>query len=226
VASLIQLLQGDDTLLLMYVVGELPDVDRIEVERRLAADAKLRADLERLSEAYGSFTSGMDAMDAASAVHADVSAAVRRASTAIRQWQARPAQAVAYSAERRPSGRWRVWAIPAAAAAIVLVVVGVSLYYNSTPSSPYVQGPRFPSSRPVVPPPVSPPAVQSDPAAVANLLAMTTPTASNAGIDSIADVSRPGLDPEAARDDNEGKFSHGEPGDGALFPDIPLDSGK
>jgi hypothetical protein len=210
VTSLLQQLQGDDTLLLMYLVGELPAADQAEVERRVAADPKVRADLDRLTETYGSFTSGMEALDAASPVHADVSAAVRRASTAIRQWQARPAPATVPGVERRPTSRWRVWAIPSAAAAIVLVVVGMSLYSNPTPRSPFVRLPSFPSSRPVVPPVVNPP-----PEEVATVFALTT---GSTEVDPFTEVTGPSSDSDSTRDDSDSKALRE---DGAVF-NVPL----
>jgi len=189
VASLLQQLQGDDTLLLMYLVDELPAADRAEVERRLAADAKLRADLDRLTETYGSFISDMQALDGGSPMHADVSAAVRRASSAIRQWQARPAPAVTYGVERHSPSRWRVWTIPSAAAAIVLVVVGVSLYSGPTPRMPVV----------VVPPQAGPQTAQSDDAAMAKLITQSP------GTDALAEAEGPGFNSDLARDESTSK---------------------
>jgi hypothetical protein len=232
VASLLQQLQGDETLLLMYLVAELPKAERAEVERRLAVDANLRVQLDCLTQAHDLFTSGLEALDAATPVTADVSAAVRRASGAIRQWQARPPQAMAERVQRRPAGRWHVWAIPAAAAAIVLVVLGISLYSDSRSNGRVAKVPASvlsgSSSKSdglsltrglsiVVPPPVNPPADE-----VIDLLAMTTPTAGNAEIDTLPDVGGPASDRDLPRDETYGKTPHD---DGAVF-DIPLDEGQ
>ncbi len=224
--SVIQQLQGDDTLLLMYLVGELREVDRAEVERRLAGDAKLRADLDRLTDADGSFTSAMEALDGATPIRAEVSAAVRRASASIRQWQVRPGPAITPGAERRPASRWRIWVIPSTAAAIVLVVLCISLYSSSRTKSRLAERPG--SMYPIYPPgmsaPVSAPSVQLEDSATANLIAMTTPTVGIAGIDPLMDAAGSGMDIDSGRKDDS-KISHGEPDEKAIF-DIPLDAGK
>ena len=234
-ASLLEQLQGDDTLLMMYLVGELPVADRAEVERRLAADAKLRADLACLSETHSALTSGLEALDAVTPIDADVSAALRRASMAIRQWQARPAPLLTLGLVPSKARRWRVWMVPSAAAAIVLIVVGISFYSNS--ASNYrlaVRGPYLPLPTPdIVNVPGSaslpvPPAVSSQAevdALNAKLIADTTPTASNLDLDLFKDQAAPGSDQSATHDDQNSKTAHGDGGYSAVF-EVPLDSGQ
>lgn len=223
VDSLLQQLQGDDTVLLMYLVGEFPAEDRAEVDRRIAADAKLRAALERLSEAQGTITAGLEALDAATPMDADVSAAVRRASTAIRRWQARPAKVVSYNAEHEPTRRWRVWLVPSAVAAVALIVVGIMLYANSAQPTTIVR--RIPTPQPGVLQPAIP-APDEESKRVESLLAATTPTGTYSEFDAVAETVGPGMDLDAMRDERDSKTTHeAGSGDTAVF-DVPLDSGQ
>ncbi|MGD0541535.1 MAG: hypothetical protein ABSB33_08455, partial [Tepidisphaeraceae bacterium] len=46
----VQNLEGNEAILLMYMADELPQADRLEVERMLATDAGLRGELEILRQ--------------------------------------------------------------------------------------------------------------------------------------------------------------------------------
>lgn len=120
--SVLQQLQSNEAVLMMYVVDELPPEDRAEVERRLEADPRLRADLERLRDAHGSFAAAIGALDRSAAPPVPETVAVRRAVAAMRQWQA--ARLVRPAPEPAPAtASWRFprWAYPLAAAASVLI---------------------------------------------------------------------------------------------------------
>jgi anti-sigma factor RsiW len=86
-ASLIHELENNEALLLMYLTGELPAEDCIEVEQMLAADGGMRAELVRIESAY------QGAMDVLTKLDSDQSAvpaenhAIRQAMRAMKQWQ-------------------------------------------------------------------------------------------------------------------------------------------
>src|SRR4051794_36705438 len=48
-SNLLQQLENNEAILLMYLAGELPDADRAEVEQTLANDPALRAELAELT---------------------------------------------------------------------------------------------------------------------------------------------------------------------------------
>ena len=104
----------------MYLADELPVEDRAEVERRLAGDAGLQAEFERLREAQDAFTSAMRLLDAGSRLPVPERVGVRRVAGAIRQWQAdRMTRAEAPAPKAALRYPW--WAYPVAAAASVVI---------------------------------------------------------------------------------------------------------
>jgi hypothetical protein len=189
----------------------------------------LRDELDLLSDTYGAFTAGLESLDAAAPIDAAISSAGRRASTAIRRWQARPAPVQMPAARNVTQHRLRLWAVPAAAAAIVLVGIGIALYCGSASTRRLAKGPTFPSTGPGTSEMVGeipgitslPPLVRVNPPAEdeavleANLIAMTTP---NVEIDRFAGIAEADPDPGSARDEGDSKSSHE---DNAIF-DIPL----
>jgi len=48
-SNLLHELENNEAILLMYLAGELPEEDRVEVEQMLASDAALRAELLELA---------------------------------------------------------------------------------------------------------------------------------------------------------------------------------
>jgi hypothetical protein len=120
VTNVLQQLETKQAVLLMYLAGELPPHDRVEVERMLAADPALRAELDRLREAQETFAAAMPALDRATRLPVPQAVAVRRVVAAMRQWyemrRARPAPAPEVKPLRFP---W--WAYPMAAAASLLI---------------------------------------------------------------------------------------------------------
>lgn len=85
--SLLKQLENNDSLLLMYLSGELPMGDRTEVERRLASDPALRQALEDLRGAQASVNELLRADDASTPLPVSSAVAVRHVSRSIRQWQ-------------------------------------------------------------------------------------------------------------------------------------------
>ena len=119
-ASVLQQLDDKQAVLLMYVADELTPDDRAEVERMLAVDADLRAELERLRDASAWFADQMRRSDRFARPTVPEYAAVRRVGRAMRQWHARRlAAAPAGPAARTLRYPW--WAYPLAAAASVVI---------------------------------------------------------------------------------------------------------
>jgi hypothetical protein len=142
VASLLQQLENNEAMLLMYLADELPAEDRDEVERMLAVDAGLLAQLERLQRAYNTFAAAMERQDAASRLPVPESVAVRRVGRVMAQWHARR---LASPKEAKPVAtlRYPWWAYPLAAAASI--VLAFLVWWGNTDrrttSVPYVKVP-------------------------------------------------------------------------------------
>ena len=119
-ANLLGQLGGDEGVLLMYLVGELPDEDRAEVERRLARDPALRAELESLREAHDGFAAAMPMLDRVERLPAPQGPGVRRVVRAMQQWQA-GRLAAEPAPEPVKTLRYPWWAYPLAAAASVVI---------------------------------------------------------------------------------------------------------
>jgi hypothetical protein len=121
-SNLLQTLENNEAILLMYLAGELPEEDRAEVEQMLTRDAGMRAalgDLAALQDELGGVLARADVVQVVSGREA----AARFVSRAIVERAARPAAAPAPTApvDRRFRVPW--WTYPIAAAAIVLVAV-------------------------------------------------------------------------------------------------------
>jgi anti-sigma factor RsiW len=133
-SDLLKQLDNDEAILLMYLAGELPEPDRVEVEQRLINEPALRDALERLTALEAHVNAALAGMDAA---RAEVAAprrasAVRRvvrAMTAV-QAAAAPAEA-AEAADPRRRLRIAFWAYPVAIAACLLV--GMLIMANRSP---------------------------------------------------------------------------------------------
>ena len=119
-ANLLRQLENNESILLMYLAGELPPEERAEVEQMLTADAGLRASLEKLRAAQDAFDSGMAALDRRTRLPAPETAAVRRVVQDIHQWQARRL-ANPPKAPAAPTLRYPWWAYPMAAAASIVI---------------------------------------------------------------------------------------------------------
>jgi len=119
-SNLLQQLENNEAILLMYLAGELPDDDRAEVERRLARDPALRAELESLREAHDAFAAAMPALDRVDRLPAPQGPGVRRVVRAMQQWQAGRLAAAPTPAPARTL-RYPWWAYPLAAAASVII---------------------------------------------------------------------------------------------------------
>lgn len=119
-SSLLQKLENNEAVLLMYLADELPPEDRTEVEHMLAADAGLRAELERLREIYDDVAAALAALDRTTRLVLPESAGVRRVTREIEQWHARRL-ASPPAAPAVPPLRFPWWSYPLSAAAAVLI---------------------------------------------------------------------------------------------------------
>jgi anti-sigma factor RsiW len=117
----IELLENNEVILLMYLADELPPVDRAEVTQMLASDANLRAALGQLQSAYEGAQEGLRSLDASSrATQSSENAAVRRVMRAVcRQLAAPPVVPTPVVEPRKLHYPW--WAYPTAAAAAILL---------------------------------------------------------------------------------------------------------
>src|SRR5690348_15220517 len=120
-ASLLQQLENNEAVLLMYLADELPADDRAEVDQMLATDAGLRQELARLREAHAAIEPAMKRLDEASRLPMSEPAALRQVGRTIKQWnvdrlagrQAAPAP------EQHASKKW-LWYPTGMAAAVLL----------------------------------------------------------------------------------------------------------
>lgn len=121
-------LHNDESVLLLYLAGELPAEGRAEVDRRLAAEPPLREALTRLEAVHGAVADWFKQADAA--VVADdegrgrSAAAVRRVSRAFVQRRAAEDAAKAAAAKNEsmwPKSLLPRWAYPLTAAAAIIV---------------------------------------------------------------------------------------------------------
>jgi hypothetical protein len=108
-----------ESMLLMYVCGELASADRAQVERRLKEDASLRDQLEAIRGAHGAVAAALRKLDASSALPGSAVAGARQAGRHIRQWQADRAVQSARPRAPRENLRFPWWSYPLAAAAAV-----------------------------------------------------------------------------------------------------------
>lgn len=142
-------------MLLLYLAGELPADQRAEAERQLAADAALRAELDRLRETYGWLEGALAASDAAAGPAPSQAVAVRRVGQAVRRWHAERLARPPADARPRRGDRSvlvsllrRQWVYPAAAAAVVLMTFLASWSSRPIPTGTVI--PEEDGGRPAV----------------------------------------------------------------------------
>jgi hypothetical protein len=129
--SLLEQLENNEAVLLMYLAGELPAQDRAEVEQLLATDASLRRELEALSAAHGRVASAIRDLDVAECPPVCDDAAVRQAVRAMWRWELTHARRPAEAPAARGL-RYSWWVYPLASAAVVLLAILVWWGMNDT----------------------------------------------------------------------------------------------
>src|SRR5438874_1237422 len=120
-SSLLEQLENNEAILLMYLAGELPEADRVEVEEMLASDAGLRAtraELKSLQDGVGGVLGRADAAQILSRREA----AVRQVSRALNQnLQNKSLGMINYATgpRRRLPMAWLAYPIAAAALLVI-----------------------------------------------------------------------------------------------------------
>lgn len=127
--SLLQQLENNEAVLLMYLADELNAEDRGEVEQMLGRDAGLRVELQRLTTAQDAVMAALASLDELDGPRSSLTAVERRVSRLMHQWQVDRLTAPVIS----PAGRgirlpW--WAYASASAAAL--VIGMLVWYGFT----------------------------------------------------------------------------------------------
>lgn len=143
-SNLLHELENNEAVLLMYLAGELPEEDRVEVEQMLASDPALRAELAELAALQTELMAVMARGDGS----ADLprrEAVVRQVSRALTAARLQP-PASKIALPRSPRFRLRIawWAYPIVAAA--LLVIGIMLLSDNRPvnlPSPQTARPQY-----------------------------------------------------------------------------------
>jgi hypothetical protein len=130
-SNLLHELENNEAILLMYLAGELPEEDRVEVEQMLASDPALRAELAELAALQTELTGVMARADGSGDLprREAVVRQVSRALTAARLQPLAPKAAPAQAPRFRLRIAW--WAYPIVAAA--LLVIGIMLLSDNRP---------------------------------------------------------------------------------------------
>jgi anti-sigma factor RsiW len=129
--TLFQQLENNESMLLMYLAGELPAADMKEVEQMLARDGGLRAELAAIRATQEIVFAGLADLDRAesslSSAKAQQAASVRSVERMMCQWHADRLKIEPAA----PGRRWMQmpgWTYPAAAVASVLI--GALIYWG------------------------------------------------------------------------------------------------
>jgi anti-sigma factor RsiW len=136
-SNLLQQLENNEAILLMYLAGELPEPDRVEVEQMLVNDDALRAamtELAALQADVGGLLARADhpTVVAPSRREASIRRLMRAMAAAREEAPAPLAATTSGSADEPRSFRLRWIAYPIAAAAIL--VVGIVIMANRAPN--------------------------------------------------------------------------------------------
>jgi hypothetical protein len=115
----VQNLEGNEAILLMYMADELPQADRLEVERMLATDAGLRGELEILRQTQKLAYDSLKTLDSMTRPATPPIVALGQVSRLIHQWAEQRRQPVAAVAAVHQPLPWR--RISATAAAVLVV---------------------------------------------------------------------------------------------------------
>jgi anti-sigma factor RsiW len=118
---MLESLENNEVILLMYLADELPLVDRQEVEQMLAGDSSLRRELDGLRAAQELFEDRLARLDDVETLSSQM-AMTRRISRAMRQHFAdRAARAAKAPAPLHSRAAIPLWVYPTAAAAILFL---------------------------------------------------------------------------------------------------------
>ena len=148
-ASLLQQLENNEAILLMYLADELGADDRREVEQMLARDAALRAELEKIRSAQDAVMAAIGAMDQANPLRVSTPVAVRQVSRLMKQWQVdRLSRRPMEIGKSGPNFPW--WAYPTAATGVAaMVLIGLMVWWGMKTDNGPVVGTGSPATAPV-----------------------------------------------------------------------------
>jgi anti-sigma factor RsiW len=121
--NVLQQLENNEAVLLMYLSGELASEDRTEVEQMLGSDAKLRAELAQLREAQDTVNRNLAKLDEIAPLPASVDVALRQVARVMQQRQLDKLMVKPKAAKPRRHVPWWVYTTASAAAAIFAVIV-------------------------------------------------------------------------------------------------------
>lgn len=155
--NVIEKLQNNEQILLMYLADELPPQDRTEVEQLLLTDGWMRNELEQLRAVQGMFDTHLAQLDKISPLPISSEFAAKQIGRAMRQEMARPKPTYITPPADRPVRSWR-WLYPTVAAASIAIVAMIWLTREARPTggtAPVVVNsplPHFnpPNDKPVV----------------------------------------------------------------------------
>jgi anti-sigma factor RsiW len=136
-SNLLQQLENNEAILLMFLAGELPEDDRIEVEQMLASDPALRRALEELAALHDGIGDTFASADAAIPL-ARRESVVRSVARSMAARDGAAARQPAVS-EARPSRFHIAWWVYPVAAAAMLVVAMVLMSDNRPAALPPAQ---------------------------------------------------------------------------------------
>jgi anti-sigma factor RsiW len=120
----IETLNDDSQVLLLFLAGELPEHERQAVEQRLATEPALAEELEKLQSTYDHIGARLQDADELTAVPLNVTATARSIGRMMRQRLAEPRPLVAVRKQPAKS-HLRPWLIRSGIAAAILVAVGI-----------------------------------------------------------------------------------------------------
>jgi len=124
-----------ESLLVMYLAGELSAEDRRRVDAMIAKDDSLRAEIDSLHDVQTMVDEGLAAADHAQLLPVGTSGIERRVGRMIREWQVdRPATPPTV-VQKVVGLKYPWWAYPMTAAAAVFLAFLV--WWGNTPMRPY-----------------------------------------------------------------------------------------
>ena len=131
---MIEKLENNEQILLMYLAGELPPEDLADVDQMLASDGTLRRDWQQLQALHSTVGQGLGRLDEISPMPVSAQFAARQVSRAMRQKLAQPKMAPATTTLIGQRRSWW-WLYPTVAAASVAIVAMVWINHQPTPTS-------------------------------------------------------------------------------------------
>jgi anti-sigma factor RsiW len=128
----IEKLENNEQILLMYLADELPPEDRGEVEQMLRVDASMQREFERLQATHKIIHEQLASLDALSPLPVSAQSAWRQVGRAMRRHLARPKIAPAVPQADHAPHSWR-WLYPTIAAASIAIIAMVWLGKEAQP---------------------------------------------------------------------------------------------